>query len=188
LIPHHGWQSVLLAGGVLPMLLLPLMWLLLPESARFLAARNAPASQIAKVLNKLGGTFSAATKFVIAEPQAQQKAPLRLLFTEQYRFGTLALWATYFMGLLVIYLTMGWMPTLLREGDCRSSALRPLPACSRLAAPSAPLWSAGRWIDAIRMRSLLRLMRWAGLSSCCWARSVSNPACLHSAWSQQVSA
>ncbi|MFJ2426981.1 MFS transporter [Pseudomonas sp. NPDC087804] len=116
LIPHHGWQSVLLAGGVLPMLLLPLMWLLLPESARFLAARNAPASQISKVLNKLGGTFSAATKFVIAEPQTQQKAPLRLLFTEQYRFGTLALWATYFMGLLVIYLTMGWMPTLLREG------------------------------------------------------------------------
>ncbi|MFJ2526922.1 MFS transporter [Pseudomonas helmanticensis] len=116
LIPHHGWQSVLLAGGILPMLLLPLMWLLLPESARFLAARNAPASQIAKVLNKLGGTFSAATKFVIAEPQAQQKAPLRLLFTESYRFGTLALWATYFMGLLVIYLTMGWMPTLLREG------------------------------------------------------------------------
>ncbi|KHA73531.1 4-hydroxybenzoate transporter [Pseudomonas chlororaphis] len=116
LIPHHGWQSVLLAGGILPMLLLPLMWLLLPESARFLAARNAPASQIAKVLNKLGGTFSAATKFVIAEPQVQQKAPLRLLFTESYRFGTLALWATYFMGLLVIYLTMGWMPTLLREG------------------------------------------------------------------------
>jgi AAHS family 4-hydroxybenzoate transporter-like MFS transporter len=116
LIPHHGWQSVLLAGGILPMLLLPLMWLLLPESARFLAARNAPASQIAKVLNKLGGTFSAATKFVIAEPQAQQKAPLRLLFTDHYRFGTLALWATYFMGLLVIYLTMGWMPTLLREG------------------------------------------------------------------------
>ncbi|MGA5481624.1 MFS transporter [Pseudomonas siliginis] len=116
LIPHYGWQSVLLAGGILPLLLLPLMWLLLPESARFLAARNAPAGQIAKVLNKLGGTFSAATKFVIAEPQTQQKTPMRLLFTENYRFGTLALWATYFMGLLVIYLTMGWMPTLLREG------------------------------------------------------------------------
>ena len=116
LIPLHGWQSVLLAGGALPLLLLPFMWSLLPESARFLAARNAPSIQIAKVLNKLGGTFTAVTRFTLAEPQAQQKAPLRMLFTEQYRFGTLALWATYFMGLLVIYLTMGWMPTLLREG------------------------------------------------------------------------
>ncbi|MNG04968.1 4-hydroxybenzoate transporter PcaK [compost metagenome] len=88
----------------------------MPESPRFLAARNAPASQIAKVLNKLGGRFSAATTFTISEPQVQHKAPVRMLFSEGYRFGTLALWMTYFMGLLVIYLTMGWMPTLLREG------------------------------------------------------------------------
>ncbi|KAB0504654.1 MFS transporter [Pseudomonas moorei] len=116
LIPLHGWQSVLLVGGILPLVLLPLLWLLLPESARFLAARNAPAAQIAKVLNKLGGKFSATTNFTLAEPQAQHKAPVRMLFSERYRNGTLALWLTYFMGLLVIYLTMGWMPTLLRDG------------------------------------------------------------------------
>jgi len=116
LIPLYGWKSVLLAGGILPMVLLPFLWLLLPESARFLAARNAPAAQIAKVLNKLGGKFSPTTNFTLAEPQAQHKAPVRMLFTERYRAGTLALWLTYFMGLLVIYLTMGWMPTLLREG------------------------------------------------------------------------
>ncbi|CAM3590335.1 Gallate transporter [Pseudomonas reidholzensis] len=115
LIPAHGWHSVLLAGGIMPLLLLPLLWWLLPESARFLAARNAPAQVIAQVLNKLGGTFSAATRFVVAHAQAQHKAPLSLLFNGQFRFGTLALWATYFMGLLVTYLTMGWMPTLLRD-------------------------------------------------------------------------
>jgi AAHS family 4-hydroxybenzoate transporter-like MFS transporter len=116
LIPLYGWKSVLLAGGILPMVLLPFLWMFLPESARFLAARNAPAAQIAKVLNKLGGQFTAATNFILAEPQIQHKAPVRMLFTESYRAGTLALWLTYFMGLLVIYLTMGWMPTLLREG------------------------------------------------------------------------
>ncbi|POF43293.1 aromatic acid/H+ symport family MFS transporter [Pseudomonas laurylsulfativorans] len=116
LIPLYGWKSVLLAGGILPMVLLPFLWLFLPESARFLAARNAPAAQIAKVLNKLGGQFPATTHFTLAEPLAQHKAPVRMLFTERYRAGTLALWLTYFMGLLVIYLTMGWMPTLLREG------------------------------------------------------------------------
>lgn len=116
LIPVHGWQSVLLAGGILPLILLPFLWLLLPESPRFLAARNAPASQIAKVMNKLGGQFSASTTFTLSEPEVQHKAPLRMLFSPGYRAGTLALWMTYFMGLLVIYLMMGWMPTLLREG------------------------------------------------------------------------
>lgn len=93
----------------------PFLWILLPESALFLAARNAPAGQIAKVLNKLGGTFSVTTNFTITESQAHHKAPVRMLLSERYRFGTVALWLTYFIGLLVIYLTKSWMPTLLRD-------------------------------------------------------------------------
>lgn len=116
LIPQHGWQSVLLAGGLMPLALVPALWWLLPESARFLANRKAPAEQVAAVLGKLGGRFAADTQFTVSEPSVTQKAPARQLFTERYRFGTLALWATYFMGLLVIYLTMGWLPTLLRDG------------------------------------------------------------------------
>jgi AAHS family 4-hydroxybenzoate transporter-like MFS transporter len=116
LIPSYGWQAVLIAGGVLPLLLLPFLWLLLPESARFMAARNAPSALIAKALNKMGGQFSASTAFTVSEPVVHGKAPVSMLFTERYRLGTLALWMTYFMGLLVIYLTMGWMPTLLRDG------------------------------------------------------------------------
>ncbi|TBU82852.1 aromatic acid/H+ symport family MFS transporter [Pseudomonas daroniae] len=116
LIPNFGWHSVLLAGGVLPLLLVPLLWLLLPESARFLAARKAPAEQIAAALGKIGGRFAEGTRFTVSEPEVPGKAPIRMLFSERYRMGTLALWTTYFMGLLVIYLTMGWMPTLLRDG------------------------------------------------------------------------
>ena len=116
LIPLHGWQSVLLVGGLLPLALLPFLWLLLPESPRFLASRKAPAGDIARVLNKLGGTFDGNTRFTLSEPPAQDKAPVSKLFTDTYRAGTLALWTTYFMGLMVIYLTMGWLPTLLRDG------------------------------------------------------------------------
>ncbi|ACO79288.1 Major facilitator superfamily protein [Azotobacter vinelandii CA] len=114
-IPQYGWHGVLLVGGLLPLALLPLLWLFLPESARFLVANNAPAERIAKLLNKLGGQFGPATRFVTAEQPVRHKAPVRRLFSEQYRLGTFALWVTYFMGLLVIYLTMGWLPTLIRE-------------------------------------------------------------------------
>ncbi|MDH0301708.1 MULTISPECIES: aromatic acid/H+ symport family MFS transporter [unclassified Pseudomonas] len=116
LIPQYGWQSVLLAGGILPLALVPVLWWWLPESPRFLAARKAPAEQIAAVLRKLGGHFTEGTRFINSEPAVQHKAPARQLFSQPYRLGTLALWLTYFMGLLVIYLTMGWLPTLLRDG------------------------------------------------------------------------
>jgi AAHS family 4-hydroxybenzoate transporter-like MFS transporter len=37
LIPAFGWQSVFIAGGLLPLLLLPLIAVCVPESIRFLA-------------------------------------------------------------------------------------------------------------------------------------------------------
>lgn len=40
LIPTHGWRSVLIFGGGLPLVLIPLQIWLLPESARLLAVRR----------------------------------------------------------------------------------------------------------------------------------------------------
>lgn len=38
-----------------------------------------------------------------------------MLFSVKYAKGTLLLWLTYFMGLVVIYLLTSWLPTLMRE-------------------------------------------------------------------------
>ena len=43
LIPHFGGQSVLVAGGVGPIVLTLLLVLLLPESAQFMVVRKRPA-------------------------------------------------------------------------------------------------------------------------------------------------
>jgi hypothetical protein len=37
------------------------------------------------------------------------------LLSPAYRATTLSLWATYFMGLLVIYLLSGWLPTMIKD-------------------------------------------------------------------------
>jgi AAHS family 4-hydroxybenzoate transporter-like MFS transporter len=115
LLGTHGWHSVLMVGGVLPLLLVPLLWLFLPESARFLVVKGAPAATIAKLLNRMGGRFTGNEQFTSPEPSVVRRAPLSTLFNERFRLGTLALWLTYFMGLMVIYLTMGWLPTLMKE-------------------------------------------------------------------------
>ncbi len=40
LIAAYGWRSVLLLGGVLPLLLAPVLWVILPDSVLFLVMRG----------------------------------------------------------------------------------------------------------------------------------------------------
>lgn len=116
LIPHYGWRMVLTLGGALPVLLVPVLMIWLPESARYLVVRQRPAERIARVLGRVCGTrFAAGTTFHAPEPAVQQKKPIGTLFSQGYAPVTFSLWATYFMGLLVIYLLTGWLPTMIKD-------------------------------------------------------------------------
>jgi AAHS family 4-hydroxybenzoate transporter-like MFS transporter len=53
LIPHFGWQSVMVLGGVMPLLLAVVLIVSLPESARFMVVRGYPAQRIAAVLKRI---------------------------------------------------------------------------------------------------------------------------------------
>ncbi len=116
LLSHYTWHSALIFGGVLPLLLLPVMFGMLPESAMSMVARRQPAAKIARVLNRLGGSFSENTGFKLNAPEISRRNKVAQLFRHGYARGTVALWLTYFMGLFVIYLLNGWLPTILRSG------------------------------------------------------------------------
>lgn len=116
LIPYFGWRSVLLTGGVLPLLLAPVLIASLPESVRFLVLRGDRKELIARTLSSIGGTtVSALENFVLIEPRVESRHSVRSLFLGGYAKLTLRLWLTYFMGLLIIYLLTGWLPTLMRD-------------------------------------------------------------------------
>ncbi|WP_206956198.1 MFS transporter [Trinickia acidisoli] len=116
LIPIHGWRSVLLFGGALPLVLIPLQLWLLPESARLLAVRGTPSERIGTILGRVcAERFTGDEVFVSTEPPLPTRKPIGVLFSQGYGLTTLALWATYFMGLLVIYLLTGWLPTLIKD-------------------------------------------------------------------------
>lgn len=116
LLSHYSWHSALIFGGALPLVVLPFMVVMLPESAMNMVARRLPAGHIARVLNRLGGSFSSETRFQLNAPQISRHNKVAQLFRNGYARGTLALWLTYFMGLFVIYLLNGWLPTILRSG------------------------------------------------------------------------
>jgi MFS transporter, AAHS family, 4-hydroxybenzoate transporter len=116
MIPHFGWRSVLLVGGITPLVLVPFLVALLPESARYMALHGAPADKIAATLGRVTGyRFTGGETFVSSEPPLSTKRPIGVLFSDGYAATTIALWITYFMGLMVVYLLTGWLPTLMKD-------------------------------------------------------------------------
>ncbi|SQC57788.1 4-hydroxybenzoate transporter [Klebsiella pneumoniae] len=98
LLSHYSWHSALVFGGVLPLVVLPFMIVMLPESAMNMVARRLPGEQIARALNRLGGQFTAETVFQLNAPPITRSSKVAQLFRHGYARGTIALWLTYFYG------------------------------------------------------------------------------------------
>ncbi|WP_250518746.1 MFS transporter [Caballeronia sp. ATUFL_M1_KS5A] len=118
-IPSHGWRSLLITGGVLPLICVVFLAFILPESVRFMVVRNAPAERIARILRRISAqTDFTDARFVLPEsvnPQNGSSSPVLALFQNNNGLGTVMLWLTYFMGLIIVYTVTGWMPTMMKD-------------------------------------------------------------------------
>jgi MFS transporter, AAHS family, 4-hydroxybenzoate transporter len=117
IIPAFGWRSLLVVGGILPLVIAILLVFVLPESVRFLVCRNAPAARIAKILRRISSNadFSNARFTVPEVALSTSESSIKSLFRHDNGTGTLLLWTTYFMGLVVVYMLTGWLPTLMKD-------------------------------------------------------------------------
>jgi AAHS family 3-hydroxyphenylpropionic acid transporter len=86
LISSAQWRTVFVVGGVIPLLLAPLMAIALPESAVFRRER---------------------------QTSALTPGSVGALFAEGRARITLLLWVSFFFELLLLYLLLNWLPTLL---------------------------------------------------------------------------
>jgi len=116
MIPQWGWRSVLVLGGVTPLVLFAVMLFVLPESVRYLVARNAQADRIRAVLRRIHASAADARHFAMAEQGAKGAGgSIALIFSRPYLVGTLMLWLAYFMGLVIFYALINWMPVLFKD-------------------------------------------------------------------------
>ncbi|MES2869036.1 MAG: 3-(3-hydroxy-phenyl)propionate transporter MhpT [Pseudomonadota bacterium] len=78
-----GWQTVFYVGGVVPLIIVPLLGLYLPESLQFRSAKNdAPIGVV------------------------------QGLFREGAALPTALIWISYFFTLMVVYILINWLPSL----------------------------------------------------------------------------
>src|SRR5260370_21266269 len=98
-------------GGVVPLLLELLLFLLLPESVRYMVTESYPAERIRKVLRRISASVADATSFVMHEKATPQNASsIGVVLSRTYLVGSAMLWVAYFMGLGIFYALINGMP------------------------------------------------------------------------------
>jgi MFS transporter, AAHS family, 4-hydroxybenzoate transporter len=153
LISKFGWTSVFIAGGILPLCLVPLILLALPESIKFLTVAHQNAATVASILRKIDprGQFANDSIFFLNETQPG-RAQVSALFKDGLAAGSVFLCLAFFMSLALVYLFINWIPFLLRQaGLPLQDALMGtiiLPVLS--AASSAPRLSIEKSSDQLR--------------------------------------
>lgn len=86
------WKNIFYLGGLLPIFVIPIMMMYLPESKEFLKA------QVVEKLEENTG-----------------KALFKDLFSSQNFLRTLLIWVSYFFTLMVVYIMLSWLPSLFME-------------------------------------------------------------------------
>lgn len=118
MIPEFGWRSVLVLGGVLPLLLLPFLIWKMPESLSVLVNNEAAPEKIRAIVNKISPNLADInSRFIAGEKPSKQQSALGLVMSKSYLFGTLMLWMSYLTVLFLIYLCSSWLPTIIKMND-----------------------------------------------------------------------
>ncbi|AVD90553.1 aromatic acid/H+ symport family MFS transporter [Pseudomonas sp. SWI44] len=150
MIPNLGWRSVLALGCVLPLLVLPLLWLRLPESVTFLVSKGGDPQRIRAIVRRLApGHCGPDSSFVLPACASVKGGAIGTILSSRYRFGTMMLWVGYVLALFLVYLFSGWLPTLVKEGGGFSvSEAAIVTACFQIGGPLGAItvgWAMDRW-------------------------------------------
>lgn len=87
-----NWKNVFYLGGLLPIIVIPLMIILLPESKEYLKTQNKSVD-------------------IVAAPQGSFKD----LLNSDNLLRTICIWVSYFFTLMVVYIMLSWLPSLFTE-------------------------------------------------------------------------
>lgn len=138
LIPHWGWPSVFVFGGVIPLLLSIFMFFKLPESLAFMVHKGADRAEIRKVLEWCapGSTTEHSTFYLPATNTVKSdESPIKTVLNQHYAKGTVLLWVIYFSHLFLVYLLGSWMPTMIKESGMTAAQASIISAMFQLGGP-----------------------------------------------------
>jgi MFS transporter, AAHS family, 4-hydroxybenzoate transporter len=113
LIPKLGWKAVFMLGGLAALVCSVILFLVLPESIRFLASKGRDPGRIAAILKRIapGESFPPRANYVVAdEPTVKKNFKPSLLFLGELKKITPLIWLGYIASSFAVYFLVNWTP------------------------------------------------------------------------------
>jgi AAHS family 4-hydroxybenzoate transporter-like MFS transporter len=114
IVPTYGWRSLFVIGGLVPAVLALSLLKILPESPRYLAARNARWPELSRILNKMGIGAGPDATFTEASVTSSGGS-IAALLAPDLRRDTLSLVLAFMSCLLAIWMGFIWIPAMLTD-------------------------------------------------------------------------
>jgi AAHS family 4-hydroxybenzoate transporter-like MFS transporter len=117
LVPAYGWQAGFFVGGALPLLLVPLLLWLLPESLAYRVGRNPADPAIPRTIARIDRAtmLIGDEHFLSGEHGASGEANVLDIFRDGRARTTAVLWAACLLSMGTITLLAAWLPTFFQE-------------------------------------------------------------------------
>jgi MFS transporter, AAHS family, 4-hydroxybenzoate transporter len=171
IIPAFGWQGAYVAGGAATLVLLPVLYLVLPESIRFRVHEDRRDRRIGALLRRIDDTLllTGNEEYILSEVGEQQRPRISELFKHGRAATTLFVWMSVFLVGAVLPLLGTWIPTFLTTlgglSVQRSGALNGIFATSGLVALPIAGFLVDRWSTPARAATLLTVLSGIGIAS-----------------------
>jgi AAHS family 4-hydroxybenzoate transporter-like MFS transporter len=117
MLPRFGWEVIFLVGGIVPILVVVMLFFALPESVHYLATRDsdkkqAEATRIAALMRP---ELDITPQTRIVNDVGTEKLALRELFAGPLKVMTILLWLIYVANSTTSFALLAWMPILIRD-------------------------------------------------------------------------
>lgn len=114
-----SWRGIFYIGGVVPLAAGVLVWLVAPESLKWLVAAKPGDPRIASIARRIAPGIDPARLF-LTQNQVVERISVIGLLSRAHRIRTLVIWLSAASGAFCLYLMVSWLPTILREAQWSS--------------------------------------------------------------------
>ncbi|WP_081655430.1 MFS transporter [Amycolatopsis orientalis] len=112
-LPAWGWRALLVLCGLPPLLLVPVVAWLVPESASVLVARGHTPERIREVLARLSPGRDLSVVDLAPPVRGQRRWAGAEVLSRRFLNATLLIWFCSFVGLGVVFLIANYLPLLI---------------------------------------------------------------------------
>lgn len=112
---HSDWRTLFLVGGLLPLAVTPLAWLLLPESLKFLTLRPERWDELRGHLKKFSPDTVIGPDDVFVLTESTTRGSIATVFEGRRKWITPLLWLSFLCVMLVNFFINSWIVLVLLD-------------------------------------------------------------------------